>query len=62
MKATQQLHDAGQRVLTEFTRAGVDLDALATSLQRDGAVAFKKSWDDLLACIVEKSATLEKAG
>ncbi len=57
-------HDGGdaEAVLAEFTRAGIDLDALAADLQRDGAAAFVKSWDDLLACIVEKSATLKKAG
>jgi transaldolase len=57
-------HDGGdaETVLAEITRAGVDLDALAGTLQRDGATAFVKSWDDLLACLVEKSATLEKAG
>jgi transaldolase len=57
-------HDGGdaEAVLAEFTRAGIDLDTLAADLQRDGAAAFVKSWDDLLACIVEKSATLKKAG
>lgn len=50
-----------ERVLKEFTAAGVDLDALAEQLQREGAAAFVKSWDDLLQCIEEKSATLKKA-
>jgi transaldolase len=43
-------------------RAGVDLDALAAELQREGAAAFVKSWEDLLACIAAKSARLRKAG
>jgi transaldolase len=47
--------------LAEFTRAGVDVDALAEQLQREGAAAFVKSWDDLLACIADKSAALKKA-
>jgi transaldolase len=47
--------------LAEFTKAGVDLDALASQLQREGADAFVKSWDDLLACIADKSAALKKA-
>jgi len=57
------LQDGGdaEQQLAEFTKAGVDLDALAEQLQRDGAAAFVKSWDDLLACIVDKSATLKKA-
>jgi len=57
-------HDGGdaEEVLDRFTQAGVDLDALAADLQRDGAAAFVKSWDDLLACLLEKSATLRRAG
>jgi hypothetical protein len=31
-------------------------------LQREGAEAFVESWDELLECIVEKSAMLETAG
>jgi transaldolase len=56
-------HDGGdaERELAEFTRAGVDIDALAEQLQREGAAAFVKSWDDLMQCLVEKSATLKKA-
>ncbi len=57
-------HDGGdaEQVLGRFTQAGVDLDRLAVDLQREGAAAFVKSWDDLLACIVEKSDSLKKAG
>src|SRR5881398_2523676 len=57
-------HDGGdaEDVLARFTDAGVDLDALAAQLQREGAAAFVKSWDDLLACIEDKSAALRKAG
>jgi transaldolase len=53
--------DNAEAELAEFTKAGVDLDALAEQLQREGADAFVKSWDDLLACIVDKSAALKKA-
>ncbi len=52
----------GERELAQFTRAGVDLDALAEQLQREGAAAFVKSWDDLLDCLADKSAVLKKAG
>jgi len=57
-------HDGGDAdaVLDRFTRAGVDLDALASDLQREGAAAFVKSWEDLLACIAERSARLKKTG
>lgn len=40
---------ASARTLAEFRAAGVDLDALAERLQRDGAAAFVKSWTALLA-------------
>jgi transaldolase len=57
-------HDGGdaEDEIARFAKAGVDVDALAEKLQRDGAAAFVKSWDDLLACIAEKSERLKKAG
>jgi transaldolase len=48
-------------VLNEFAKAGVDVDALATRLQDQGADSFAKSWDDLLKVISSKSATLRTA-
>jgi transaldolase len=61
---TMLAHDGGdaEEVLDRFAQAGIDLDALAAKLQQDGAAAFVQSWDDLLACIAEKSAALRKAG
>jgi transaldolase len=47
-----------EQVLAEFTRAGVDIDALAVRLQLDGAEAFVKSWRELMKRIAEKSAVL----
>ena len=44
--------------LADFTEAGVDLDALAASLQSDGAKSFVDSWNDLIAHIDEQSAAL----
>ncbi|MEO8164601.1 MAG: transaldolase family protein, partial [Betaproteobacteria bacterium] len=48
--------DAGDAeiLLTEFARAGVDSDALAMQLQREGTAAFAKSWRDLLGQIGAK--------
>ncbi len=43
-------------VLEEFRREGVDDEALAAQLQRDGVMAFAKSWGGLLARIRDKSA------
>jgi transaldolase len=50
-----------EQELAEFTKAGIDIDALAEQLQREGAESFVKSWEDLLSCIVDKSASLKKA-
>jgi transaldolase len=50
-----------EEVLAEFAKAGVDIDALATRLQDEGAASFVKSWDELMAVIASKSAALEKA-
>jgi transaldolase len=47
--------------LAQFTKAGIDLDALAAQLQDEGAKSFVKSWDELLAVIASKSAALAKA-
>jgi len=48
-------------VLNEFANAGVDVDALATRLQDQGADSFAKSWNDLLKIISSKSAALRTA-
>ena len=55
-------HDGGdaESVLAEFSRAGIDLEALAEQLQREGASAFEKSWDDLLSAIADKSLALKR--
>ena len=44
-----------EAVLEEFRREGVDDEALAARLQRDGVEAFAKSWQVLLARINEKA-------
>jgi transaldolase len=50
-----------EQVLGEFVNAGVDLAALASKLQQEGAQAFVKSWDDLMAVMASKAAALKKA-
>jgi transaldolase len=50
-----------ERVLASFAKAGIDVDALAAQLQKEGAASFVKSWDDLMACIETKSAKMRKA-
>jgi len=47
-----------EKVLGEFARAGVDVDALAARLQEDGAKSFVASWNELMAVIASKSAAL----
>ena len=46
-----------ERVLDEFKREGVDDEALAERLQREGVQAFAKSWSGLMARIREKSSS-----
>jgi len=50
-----------EEVLARHRAAGIDIDALAAKLQEDGAKAFVKSWEDLLAVIESKSAALQAA-
>jgi transaldolase len=50
-----------EAVLAQFARAGIDVDALATQLQEEGAKSFVKSWHELMEVIASKSAVLEKA-
>lgn len=48
--------DTAERTLFEVSRAGIDLAALGGELQRQGADAFVKSWDELLQVIDAKAA------
>ena len=50
-----------EEVLTKFVKSGIDIDALAAQLQEEGAKAFVKSWNELMAVIASKSAALGKA-
>ncbi len=47
-----------EEVLARFAQAGIDIDALAASLQDEGARSFVKSWKELMACIASKREAL----
>jgi transaldolase len=47
-----------EEVLKRFAAAGVDVDAVATQLQSEGAQSFVKSWGGLMKRIAEKGADL----
>jgi transaldolase len=49
-----------EEVLTQFAKAGIDINALAAQLQDQGAKSFVKSWDELMAVIASKSASLKQ--
>lgn len=48
-----------EQVIAAHVRAGIDVDALASQLQVDGAKSFVASWDDLLGAIEKKSSKLK---
>jgi len=45
-------------VLAEFAKAGINREAVADQLLREGVESFAKSWKDLLACIASKGKML----
>lgn len=47
-----------ENLLAQFSKAGVDVDALALKLQVDGAKSFVDSWNELMQRIATKSAAL----
>jgi transaldolase len=50
-----------EEVIREFAKAGINVDALATQLQEEGAKSFVKSWNDLMSVIDSKSSALKLA-
>ena len=50
-----------EALLARFAQAGIDVDALATKLQRDGAQSFVKSWQELMQRIADKGKMLAAA-
>ena len=47
-----------EKVLAQFAKAGVDVDAVAKQLQLEGAQSFVKSWKELMQSLLDKSKTL----
>jgi transaldolase len=52
---------AAEKMLKQFSEAGIDIVALAAQLQDEGAKSFVKSWNELMGVISSKSAVLEAA-
>ena len=50
-----------ESTLARFGQAGIDIDALATRLQQEGADAFVKSWRELMKRITDKAAQASPA-
>jgi transaldolase len=50
-----------EEMLARFAGAGIDVYALAAQLQQDGAKAFVKSWNELMAVIASKTTALAKS-
>lgn len=51
-----------EATLFSIRRAGIDLESLGAKLQKDGADAFVKSWNELLDVITKKSQAVTTAG
>ena len=49
-----------EEILARFAGAGIDVGALAAELQDEGAKSFVKSWNELMAVIDSRSATLKQ--
>ena len=47
-----------EAVIARFADAGIDVYALATQLQQEGAKSFVKSWNELMAVIASKTIAL----
>lgn len=50
-----------EKVLAGFTKAGIDINALANQLQEEGASSFVKSWNDLMSRVDSKRVAIRKA-
>jgi transaldolase len=57
----QQDATHGEDALAQFSGSGIDLNALATELQDDGAKSFVGAWNDLMTVIASKCGELRQA-
>jgi transaldolase len=48
--------EASESVLAQLPNSGVDLDAITSTLEREGVASFCDSYHQLLDCIAEKVA------
>jgi transaldolase len=49
-----------EQVLARFAEVGIDIDAMAVQLQKEGAASFDNSWNDLMKVIASKCSLLQK--
>lgn len=54
--------DETHKVLAALKAAGIDLDVVTQQLEEEGVKSFAKSFDNLLAVIADKIATLQQRG
>ena len=57
----EALRENNDKIFAEFAIAGIDTDAVAAQLLREGVASFAKSWNDLLDCIASKSKMFKAA-
>ena len=50
-----------ETVLEQFGKVGVDVDALASQLQQQGADGFVSSWNELIAVIASKGDAMKRS-
>lgn len=50
-----------EEILAAFAYEGVNYGNLAAELQREGAQAFTRAWQDMLDCLAKKGATLPQS-
>ena len=48
-----------EEVIFKITRLGIDVDALAEQLQKEGAEAFVKSWNELMSVLAVKTQSFK---
>jgi transaldolase len=50
-----------EHILSQFSKAGMDIDARAAQLQHEGAKSFVDSWNELMSVIGSKTLVLSRA-